>query len=49
MLNTLNKLLKTSLFARDLSEHADLQDVIMSSFNSPTEEVKSAASYALGK
>lgn len=33
---------------RDLSEQQDLQKVIMCSFHSSSEEVKSAASYALG-
>lgn len=33
----------------DLSETPELQGVILDSFSSPNEEVKSAASYALGK
>ena len=36
-------------FCRDLSSHGDIQNVIMDSFASPNEEVKTAASYALGK
>ncbi|XP_041360629.1 LOW QUALITY PROTEIN: cullin-associated NEDD8-dissociated protein 1-like [Gigantopelta aegis] len=32
----------------DLSTHGDIQNVILESFSSPNEEVKSAASYALG-
>eukprot|EP00246_Nothoceros_aenigmaticus_P008850 TRINITY_DN2398_c0_g2_i1.p1 TRINITY_DN2398_c0_g2~~TRINITY_DN2398_c0_g2_i1.p1 ORF type:complete len:1034 (-),score=241.13 TRINITY_DN2398_c0_g2_i1:61-2811(-) len=33
---------------RDLSAHANIQYVIIGSFNSPSEEIKSAASFALG-
>ena len=33
----------------DLSGFSDLQHVIINVFSSPTEEVRSAASYALGK
>ncbi|KAK2169251.1 hypothetical protein NP493_1199g02046 [Ridgeia piscesae] len=32
----------------DLSWHAEIQNIVMDSFSSPHEEVKSAASYALG-
>ena len=34
---------------RDLSGQAELANVILDSFSSQNEEVKSAASYALGK
>ena len=33
----------------DLSGFSDLQHMIINVFSSPTEEVRSAASYALGK
>ena len=33
----------------DLSGFSDLQHIIINVFSSPTEEVRSAASYALGK
>lgn len=33
---------------KDLSGHANIQYVIIGSFNSPSEEIKSAASFALG-
>eukprot|EP00897_Mesotaenium_endlicherianum_P010551 jgi/Mesen1/9524/ME000637S08970 len=33
---------------KDLSAHADVESVVMASFQSPSEEIKSAASYALG-
>ena len=33
---------------RDLSGHAELQKVIVDSFSATSEEVKSAASFALG-
>lgn len=33
----------------DLSSHGEIQSVILESFSSQNEEVKSAASYALGK
>ncbi len=36
-------------YCRDLSEQGELQSVILESFSSHNEEVKSAASYALGK
>ena len=34
---------------RDLSSHGDIHNVILECFSSPNEEVKSAASYALGR
>ena len=40
---------KNCLFFSDLSSHGDIQNVILESFSSQNEEVKSAASYALGK
>ena len=36
-------------FYRDLSGQGEIQNVILDSFSSPNEEVKSAASYALGR
>lgn len=33
---------------KDLSVHLNIQNVIVSSFQSPSEEIKGAASYALG-
>ena len=36
------------LFGSDLSNHGEIQNVIVMSFSSHNEEVKSAASYALG-
>ena len=35
-------------FYSDLSSISNLQDVIIQLFNSPSEEIRSAASYALG-
>lgn len=37
-----------SLFHSDLSSIPQLKDAVVASFSSPSEEVKSAASYALG-
>lgn len=38
-----------SLFScRDLSSHQDLAEAILDCFSSPSEEIKSAASFALG-
>ncbi len=36
-------------FSSDLSSEGDIQNVILESFSSPNEDVKSAASYALGE
>ena len=37
-----------ALFHSDLSSHTALLDVIIGAFSSPTEEIRAAASYALG-
>lgn len=33
---------------KDLSSHANIENIVIESFQSPFEEIKSAASYALG-